>query len=66
MKIKTKRGARRIRNQRVITRLFVTSAVTKNTYIVERVSSGRETLNVIVPNNVSVISGDELRNLLGE
>ena len=66
MKIKTKRGARRIRNQRVITRRFVTSAVTNNTYVVESVSSKRKTLTVVVPNTVSVISSDELRNLLGE
>ena len=66
MKIKTKRGARRTRNQRVITRRFVTSAVTNNTYVVERVSSKRKTLTVVVPNTVSVISSGELRNLLGE
>ena len=66
MKIKTKRGARRIRKQRVITRRFVTSAVTNNTYEVECVSNKRKTLTVVVPNTVSVISSDELRNLLGE
>lgn len=33
MKIKTKRGARRIRNQRVITRRFVTTDYTGCSYI---------------------------------
>ena len=66
MKIKTKRGARRIRNQRVVTRRFVTNDMTGDTYIVKhyKLSEGKTITRVITPEGASVIKNGQLASFL--
>ena len=61
MKIKTKRGARRIRNQRVITRRFVTTDYTGCSYItagkryeVDHYSTDKNFLRLIMNGGIGV------------
>lgn len=64
MKIKTKRGARRIRNQRVITRRFVTTDYTGCSYITAGKRYDVENISYVGKNTVYFHVFDDIHDRL--